>query len=895
MMNNMLITRKQVVGYVFTPQIMPRMKSLIGTGFWHLAYFIALVFRAANILPASHRFLSGRVIGTYGVREVLAEAANHLVVNRKHMDQVILFSAIVTGIVILICQFGLLLVSFLISPASAASGMPTNYAGFFITKNPEEDIAFRMLDRVFGVKDMFNSKDADKIGQFHDALHGLFQVYSVGLLVIAVLIALYFVAAVIAETAESGTPFGKRFNHVWAPIRLVVAIGLLIPIGQGLNAAQWVTLYSAKFGSSFATNGWIKFNEVLGNESTKLLGDPDTLIGTLEPPEMMHIAQFMMIVKTCEMAVERKHGRTIEAYLVKNPAEGAAKNLTGSNNKEALEYFNNGDILIRFGEVDDKLYKDFKGYVYPYCGDLVLQTTNLKEPGAMAMQEAYFDLVKQLWEGVQPINLISPAVGYNMSYAQIPGFKSDEGYSPDKTNSNYKQQAFNALNKYVADAITKAVEKQVGSDTWEKDQEKIAQWGWGGAGAWYNRVAQINGSLVVAVENVPRARYYPAVMEHVRTEKEQIDRNVSTDEMFTATTADDGTIKFQFLGDNDIAKTLNEVYKYWGNEGFRNDPLSTHTKMTGNAIIDAINAVFGTKGLFDMCRNTNIHPLAQLSNVGRGIIEASIRNLGFSVATGVAGGLGAFLEPHFGAALGAASSFFVSVASVGIVVGFVLFYVVPFLPFLYFFFAVGGWVKGLFEAMVGVPLWALAHLRIDGEGLPGDAAAAGYFLIFEIFIRPILIIFGLLASVAIFAAMVKVLNEIFYLVVSNLSGFNPETTTTCTSNAAGSTPAVGSTEYFRGPIDEFFFTVIYAIIVYMIGMSSFKLIDLIPNNILRWMGQGIATFDDKGNEPADGLVQKVAVGGSLTSGQLQGAFGSLSSAVGGGVSAAAKDLGSKPS
>ena len=56
-------------------------------------------------------------------------------------------------------------------------------------------------------------------------------------------------------------------------------------------------------------------------------------------------------------------------------------------------------------------------------------------------------------------------------------------------------------------------------------------------------------------------------------------------------------------------------------------------------------------------------------------------------------------------------------------------------------FAVGGWVKGLFEAMVGVPLWALAHIRIDGQGLAGDAALNGYFLIFEIFIHLLMFFF----------------------------------------------------------------------------------------------------------------------------------------------------------
>ena len=114
------------------------------------------------------------------------------------------------------------------------------------------------------------------------------------------------------------------------------------------------------------------------------------------------------------------------------------------------------------------------------------------------------------------------------------------------------------------------------------------------------------------------------------------------------------------------------------------------------------------------------------------------------------------------------ADFILSTAFVGLTAGLVLYYIVPFLPFIYFFFAVATWVKSIFEAMVGVPLWALAHLRIDGEGLPGNSAANGYFLILEIFLRPILTIFGLIAATLIFTAQVRVLHFLWQIVTENL-------------------------------------------------------------------------------------------------------------------------------
>ncbi len=169
--------------------------------------------------------------------------------------------------------------------------------------------------------------------------------------------------------------------------------------------------------------------------------------------------------------------------------------------------------------------------------------------------------------------------------------------------------------------------------------------------------------------------------------------------------------------------------------------------------------------------------------------------------------------------------------------------------------------------MVGAPLWALAHLRIDGDGLPGDAAMKGIYMIFEIFLRPILIIFGLLASFVIFSAMVKVLNEIFSLVVTNLAGHDPNSTAICGrgTNSSNIAPGENVMTYMRGPIDELFYTVIYAILVYMIGMSCFKLIDLIPDNILRYMGADAKTFNDSAEDPTQGMMGRLGIGTSMVS------------------------------
>jgi conjugal transfer/type IV secretion protein DotA/TraY len=886
-----------VARYMLLPQILPRLNAFYTAGFAQLAFFIALTYRSVGILPRNHYVLRPENRDTLGLRQVLAAAGAELKFTRSEIDKVVIYFAVIVGLLLLAGQFLLLLTFVMMNPALAqvtTGTMPTTYAGFFATPNYQYDVAYNLLYMVFGVPELFNP--SGPVRPFHTALYSLFQLYSIGLLVIALIIAAYMIFAILVETAQTGVPFGKRYNQAWAPIRFVFALGLLIPIGYGLNSAQWITLYAAKFGSDFATKGWILFNDTMVDA---YLDKPQQRVGRPQAPEMTELAAFMSTVAACEFAYEKMYTggekKDIEPYLIKNAADVMGKPptiVTKPGYTNTRDYFNKGDILIRFGEYEPKIHPKWLGHVYPYCGDLVIFSGDAVEPGAEQIQDFYYKTVQKMW---------GSAYDLRKTGEELMALKSDDeriraGSTAAEPPTDFKSILAKSLEKDIQAAIKTAVDAQAASATWQKDQAEMARRGWGGAGIWYNKIAQINGSLVTATNNVPSAKMMPFVMEYVKAE--QLQQNTEVTKMHDVVLADGREIQFNSKLDRPIGKGLAAIQDYWHKEDLRQDDIGNQTRKTNNIFIDTVNLIFGTRGLFDMCASADVHPLAQLSILGKGLVEASIRNLGLAVGGGLLTVFGSFI----GVAGGAAAKFLMMVASITITMGFVLFYIIPFMPFLYFFFAVGGWIKGLFEAMVGVPLWALAHMRIDGEGLPGDAAISGYFLIFEIFLRPILIIFGLLASVVIFAAMVKVLNEIFYLVVTNLAGHDENIKQLCGymssggatggtggggATGGGSTPGPGgdAVAFFRGPIDELFFTILYALIVYMIGMSCFKLIDLIPNNLLRYMNISVSTFNDVQNDPAQGLIAKLGYGGSNISNQVLSIGQSGMSAAGNGLNA----------
>jgi conjugal transfer/type IV secretion protein DotA/TraY len=901
------LNQASVLKYMLLPGFLPRFGKLFG-GFQNLSYFMAAAFHTLRIIPNGHPCLLKANHGKYSVLQILRIAAGNLTFDRKNIDKVTIFFAVLGGIVIMALQFILGLMALITGTALAddngTNGGPTTIAQFFANENEKTDLAFRMLDLVFGVPNIFNSSDMATTS-FHEGLHALFSFYSYGILLVGAFVIIYLATTIILETAQTGVPFGERFNKAWAPIRLILFFGLLLPAASGLNLAQYLVLQSARLGSNVATNAWIGFDEAVESpyleESAKLIAAPAT-------PDMMSFAAFMEVAKTCQYAEGRIRGHDIRAWAV-YPGKDAIE-IGGDSAVTVVDLAqkaNGGSILIRFGEKNDDAYPGERGGVKPYCGELTFSIIDQAQPGSVVMQQGYLDLISCSWsqrvggssvpDPKEYLSAVTIEPGSKLSCGQIGSQINQRGrvfveyYSPPADGGqiiqSYVWDAVNAPDKtmaltrhmteYVDIKAEEAREAQIKDGDWLNDS--AIQMGWAGAGIWFNKIAEMNGALTSAIFSRPEVKTMPLVMEHIRKAKMQSDSNIMAETAFTPVLPSGEVLKFNDPNEELIAVPLNQIFLFWNADyngaNIKGMPETYNNSMTGNIIIDVMNTFMGTKGLFDMCKNTDIHPLAQLTSLGKGLLESSIRNFMAAGVIGIGGGLVGMIEQMgFSQVIQAGSSFLMSFAGIGLILGFILYNVVPFMPFVYFFFAVMTWVKSIFEAMVAMPLWALAHLNIGGEGMPGDAAATGYFHLLEIFLRPIAILIGLLGGIAIFAAMVKVMNQIFYLVLSNLAGGYVMGDSGCFQPpGATDTPTFSESDFLGGTIDEFFFTVIYTIIVYLFAVPCFKLVDMIPDHIMTWLGAGISTFGSQDGDPAEGMMQHVSMGAAMAGGHLQQGFG----------------------
>ncbi|HNQ91604.1 MAG TPA: DotA/TraY family protein [Alphaproteobacteria bacterium] len=952
------------------PEVFPRLSVLFFSGFGVLPYLLALLCARARLLPKGHRFFrSGE---KFGIRHVLAEAALHIDFKWKNVDQIIVYGALLSGSAILFAFVAVVLSYLVFSTAEAAAWLP----GIFQTAQPKHDVAFMMLDRVFGIPGIYDSEIitnpavyGPSPNDFQKALMALFGFFSWGLFIIGVFIFLYFVIEIVWDITQEGKVLdaisdgsgGGEKGFAWLPLRFILALGLLVPINGGLNSAQYITLYVAKFGSGVATNAWGYFNMETGPNP---MGMPnEELIAKIEPQDFTSVLKSLMIIKSCEQInIFNAVALTGSGYpVVQDGTYGSYEVrpyiINGSQHKDlkidylgpsGTEYkatpsgvatFNAADpfsqillfsggqgIQIVFGYTDPgdpTKYKEYPGGVLPVCGEVSIPVASMSVEGLLAA-EAYFYAVIYLVEDIARNNGTLHKYEQDSFLATLREFhRTSSGYKrflqmfstpPLDCYYDIDKDGYESINEgaFIGDYLGKCTEP-VPSKYWNDylsvanvvfaempiaaarsylvddpfalylgDTDRyigdtaysslsmpnpmmmtvgMTELGWGGAGMWYTRIAERNGSFVSAAGGAPAVRKMPMVMEKIKAERAKNDSgigkgfcNAYSPEKSGTTSSNISDERAQFIAEETII--LHNLCKsLFENEHIKIRTAGSEQNMQpANAVEHAMASIFGQMKLFDIRENDKVLPMAQLAAVGKMLIDKSVLSMmaavgssmagsALHIAAGSADGESIAALNLMGEAFGDAASAALTLATLGLTIGVVLHYVLPFLPFMYFFFAVARWVKTIFEAMVGVPLWALAHLRMSGAGLPGDAASSGYFLLLEIFVRPVITVVSLVGSFAVFTALVMGLNSIFVLLISNFAGAD---TTTANAEIVGN---------LRGIADQFFLSVMYVLLSYMIALSCFKLIDLIPDNIIRWSGAGVSSMGASDN--ADDLIDQL--------------------------------------
>ena len=217
------------------------------------------------------------------------------------------------------------------------------------------------------------------------------------------------------------------------------------------------------------------------------------------------------------------------------------------------------------------------------------------------------------------------------------------------------------------------------------------------------------------------------------------------------------------------------------------------------------------------------NPLESLVSAGNWFVYGGLALLGARMAGdfGFGSVMGAAYSAVSDSVLETAKSLVTAAGFVALAVGIVLAYLLPLIPFLRFYFGVIAWVLSLIEAVLAMPLFLAMQVVGEERGLVTRGARSGYLLLLQAVVRPALMIFGLVLGYFVFVAAIGLLN---WQYEAHLEGVNES------GRLGGLTFLVAF--------------VVYAVVAYIVANVSFKAIDVIPQEVLGWLGGKVRSGGD---------------------------------------------------
>lgn len=767
--------------------------------YYNLGRLLTTVFVSLKLIEKSHPW--ARAEAKPRPFEVLAYALVRADWKKPWKPETVLTSSITILAFLGVC-------SLLSIGISGALGAGQAYAsGMFSPGNASTDLALKYMSNSFGIT--IPGVPPVAVSGIILGFQKIMAIYSIAMLVIAGFILLYIITFAIADTAHSGRFGGGDFNQVWGPIRLVVAIGLLVPLPMegghnGYNSGQFIVMKIAEWGSGMADSLWIPFATSLG-ENRRVLAVPGAAPAGPAVRGIL-INEFCRARYNAILDKIGSNSDRVERVVTNDTRNTIIYYTTATSDTKSYC----GVTTYERAADPGLLASLFTTGTFSFVGNDILQEIN----SSYASMRAEVQTLAEDLNGDNYIRLTDamPATG---TEDQIKTLLLTRFVAIVQNYQNSVATAINKAQDTAGEAAAKALSAEV------KDA------GWAGAPMWFNTIARMNAEIMSASRAVPSSSlpdFGVASTATTTNSPDQLTVNVMQGVValqrilnnLPANMATAGMSASQGASTVGVVRTTSVA------DGFTSPGAMQNMMGNGSSMIGQIlSAMFSTSlggpfayiGQGVNTQLSQVNPLAELAAIGDWILNRSLTMM--VVAFG--GPMLASLfpsNPIVDMALGV-SIFLFMIGIATFAVGVTLFYMLPLLPFIRFLVAIAGWLMNVLEAIIAIPLISIAHLSMKGSGISGDMARSGYMMIFSIFLRPALLIVGMVSALMMFSISIGILNDLYKGAVI---GFR--------SNAIGEV---------NGGLSTIMYTIIYCIAAYGLCNQSFKLIEIIPNNAMTWI------------------------------------------------------------
>lgn len=625
-------------------------------------------------------------------------------------------------------------------------------------------------------------------------------VFNGGVLMLAGFLLVWHTVSGSVDTAREG-----RWGFGgWEILRIVIAVALMAPIpGAGASGAQYIVVSLARLGGDFANLVW----EPLAVET---LGKGRAVVPWPREREWRTVLGRTLVSEVC-MYVANAEARAAgepDYIAVRTEVERKRPSTVLGRIGSAVSGAVGGSGRPVSGEV---VHYDGVGRGMPkdLCG--AVRFGGLDEDGGRGIAAHGH---KAAWRAAAPAVM---GVAKELGDRYVRGSGSYGEPLPDVG------AALDGVG--VADSYRAILElrmKQAGEEEEKRLQEKVVEdaekTSWLAAASFVNTLSESAARIQAAAANVPMASVPSRELETWAK-----DAHAAVEAVILSLGQGGGYEPVQISLGGGIAGTRAP------SAGRGGDIFDRVLKF-----IDPSSVIVADSG----------NPLRDLASTGfllmNGAIGAILSLAGVSVVSNTVGIIPAF--DVFEGAWEVADGFVTPLLAILLIAGAVLGYVLPVIPFIRFLFGILAWLLAIVEAMLAVTVFCAAHVRRgEGDRLVLSDTRQGWLFLPGLVLRPALMLFGLVIGYFVFVTIMDMFNEIW---------------------VPRMTDATGSEGL--GLVDFVAMLALYVMIAYGLVNAAFKLIDVLPNAVLAWIGgQGTG---ETGSEGVTGM----AVGGFGRAGGFRG-------------------------
>lgn len=874
------INKKNVAQYTLLPGIFPLLQRLVGNASKFLFVFTQL-FGAIGLIDRNHPCLKPENAGRYRFGDVVGLAASNVVFDKDHIPQIVMFFSII-GSIVLTFAIGLGLIAATVLSVNSAHaqlfGTPTQNG---YTEN--NDWALQFLFRIFGDSAGMFPNTGGNNPWFTSLLTGMLSYYSLAMMVIAAFMILYLLVITFVESAKTGQPFGTRFDGVWAPIRIALAMGLLIPItSAGYNGAQLITFQAAKWGSNLATNVWYggigEMNQESQNFFSSAMTDPgyrfirDIFLVNLCVESMQQLLKSGNDDVDVEPLVWSGVASTDTVTYTFGPKN--APDFCGKVTVQRASGIPGGGLLGNGISSPDNLpgvpwpeqtiadYHRILSQFLPIAGGGFLDGANIYGGGEGEGNVNTGGTLMGPVVQAMAARIIGDANNREASFVDVA---MEEGFTSAQV-MDWIRVYWNQLGMQEVGGVKLFFRTGVypgiiaNYNNWIVESLRSdSQYGWTTAGVFYLRMSTAMSTISKVVNNPPRVSQLPSNLSKSFATPDNPNANTQLiqetcngfwsglwDSWFGDGICDKYALMLQvnsFLVGGKTwflhAVKSNQVdYQRVDGENFDRELMIAEPESSTN-----LNAGYIFRPVLDGLSNLARIPSGTLNPLGAVIVWGNTLMALSFIAYGIA-------VVSLGSGM---ASLAIMLGNILLLPGFILAFWIPMMPFLYFTFAVIEWMMSVLEAIIAMPLFALSFITLQGDGIGG--AMKGLKKLFEIMLRPTMIIISLLAAVLVFTAGITFFNSAIDLYARGNVSANPDAAV------------------FQSAASGFGMVFIYMFAIYTLATSCFKLITVIPNQFGKWLGlePGFGALIKTGPESMDNLSKLIVAGAAFRG--LSGATG----------------------